>query len=143
MRRDRVQIDVVRHGVAGVVHQMQLNKIAATNAHHRSWNGAAEGPEGVVDTVRDFARDLAHLNVHNDLGWRMTLCRRRSRGWYAERCLHNRQRGRVDGGQRRAMPGSGRNRWRLSRWLRVGVTARGEEQTCERASQDNVDAEKL
>ena len=51
-----------------MVRQVELHHVALTDADERAGDGAAIGPEGVLDAIGKAADDLAHLQVHDDVG---------------------------------------------------------------------------
>ena len=111
----RVQIDVVRVLVVGMIVEMELDFVALADADELAGHVAAESPEGVTHAVGKPPLELADLQMDDDLGRVIAMDRRRNvrrvrqhRGLFA----HDRI-GEVlvaRGGKGRARKQRGRNR---------------------------------
>ncbi len=110
--RDRVQVDVVRHRVVGVVHAGGARPCRPAHADHRAGHAAAEGPERVLGAVRDLLHDLLDLELHDHL--RRARCARGRRRLRARRRAAPRRR---EARRQQAM----RQRSYQARWATVAV----------------------
>ena len=85
---DRVQVDVVRILVVGVVVEVELHLVALADADELAGHMTAEGPEGVAHAVGEPSFDFLDLEMHDDLGRVVTGYRRRDvRGVGQDRVL--------------------------------------------------------
>jgi hypothetical protein len=75
-----VQVDVVRHLVAGIVLQVELHGVALANPDEAARRGAAEGPERVADAFGDLLFLFDDLEVDDHLGRVAAVDRRRHIG---------------------------------------------------------------
>ena len=74
---DRMQVDVVRHLVVGVIVEMHLDLVALADADELAGHMAAEGPEGIAHAVGEPPFELPHFEMHDDLGRVVAMDRRR------------------------------------------------------------------
>jgi hypothetical protein len=68
---DAVQVDVVRHLAAGMVLEMELDRVALAHADEAAGHRAAEGPERVLHALGDLTFDFLHFELDDDLGRRV------------------------------------------------------------------------
>ena len=75
---DRVQVDVVRILVVGMIVEMKLDLVAFADADEFARHMAAESPECVAHAVGKPPFDFPDLQMHDDLGRMIALDRRRN-----------------------------------------------------------------
>ena len=136
----RMQIDVVRHGVVGVIHEVELHPVATAHSDHRPRHRSSEGPEGVVHPVGDLPGHLADLDVHHHLGGRAPAGGRRSHRGHAELGFHHGKGIRVDALHRGAVA------WAARRgvghfMLRLRGRTAGQRPTGQRGAQEGIHQE--
>src|SRR6185436_10273088 len=82
----RMEVDVVRHGIVGVVAESRLDQVTFANPNELAGRIVAERPVGVADAVREELGVLPDLDVEQYPGGVPA----RQRGWYVGRGGHHR-----------------------------------------------------
>ena len=75
---DRMQVDVVRHLVVGVIVEMHLDLVALADANELARHMPAERPERIADAVGKPPFELPDFQMHHDLRRMLPVDRRRN-----------------------------------------------------------------
>ena len=129
---DAVQIDVVRHLAAGVILEMELDRVALAHADEAAGNRAAECPERVGDAFGNRLFDFDHFEFDDHLRGLLAIGRRRHQRRAGKHRVYGLALWRTEVAFHRAPGGSNR----VSRRRVFGSSAcgeqRGHQQRCDR-----------